>query len=158
MSHCTIFAGNGRGKTPAAVGEALLRASAGESVVIIQFLKGKGLEQEELLKRLEPEIKIFHFEKAEENYSELSKGEQQDELINIKNGLNFARKVLSTGSCDLLVLDEILGIVDNGILKADELKEMLEMRPESMDVIMTGINLSDEVKALSNEVYKIIPD
>ena len=32
--------------------------------------------------------------------------------INIRNGLNYAKKVLTTEECDLLVLDEALGLVD----------------------------------------------
>lgn len=36
-----IYSGDGHGKSPAALGEAVLTAAAGGSVVIIQFLKGK---------------------------------------------------------------------------------------------------------------------
>lgn len=39
----------------------------------------------------------------------------------MKNGLNFARKVLATSECDLLVLDEILGVVDAGVISVEEL-------------------------------------
>ena len=35
-----IYSGDGHGKSPAALGEAVLTAAAGGSVVIIQFLKG----------------------------------------------------------------------------------------------------------------------
>ncbi len=37
-----IYAGDGRGKSPAALGRAMQAAMEGKSVVIIQFLKGKG--------------------------------------------------------------------------------------------------------------------
>lgn len=40
-----IYSGDGHGKSPAALGEAVLTAAAGGSVVIIQFLKGKGLKE-----------------------------------------------------------------------------------------------------------------
>ena len=63
-----IYSGDGRGKTPAALGRALIAANEGKNVVIVQFLKGRGLSQTEFLKRLEPEIKIFHFEKSEESF------------------------------------------------------------------------------------------
>lgn len=57
-----IYTGDGRGKSPAALGRAVQAAAAGEQVVIIQFLKGKGLEDTEFVRRLEPEIKLFRFE------------------------------------------------------------------------------------------------
>ena len=42
MGKIQIFAGKGHGKSPAALGEAVMAAAAGKHVVIIQFLKGKG--------------------------------------------------------------------------------------------------------------------
>ena len=67
-----IYSGEGHGKSPAALGRAVQTACEGEYVVIIQFLKGRGLAESEFVKRLEPEIKIFRFEKSEEDFSKLS--------------------------------------------------------------------------------------
>ena len=67
-----IYSGDGHGKSPAALGRAVQTACRGENVVIIQFLKGRGLTDSEFVKRLEPEIKIFRFEKSDEDYVNLS--------------------------------------------------------------------------------------
>lgn len=150
----TIYAGDGRGKSPAALGRAVQTAVEGGRVVLIQFLKGRGLEDSEFLRRLEPEIKLFRFEKSDENFEELSEERKQEEIGNIRNGINYAKKVLSTGECDLLILDEVLGLVEKGILQAEDLKSLLECR-DTTDVILTGINLSDEVCILADEVSKI---
>ena len=88
-----IYSGDGHGKSPAALGEAVLTAAAGGSVVIIQFLKGKGLKDTEFIHRLEPEIKIFRFEKSDVNFEELPEDKKHEEILNIKNGLNYAKKV-----------------------------------------------------------------
>lgn len=150
----TIYSGDGRGKSPAALGRAVQTAVRGGSVVLIQFLKGRGLEESEFLRRLEPEIKLFRFEKSDENFEELPEERKQDEISNIRNGINYAKKVLSTGECDLLILDEVLGLVEKGILQAEDLKSLLDCRGAT-DVILTGINLSDEVCILADEVSKI---
>ena len=151
-----IYSGDGHGKSPAALGRAVSMACQGKSVVIIQFLKGRGLEDSEFLRRMEPEIKLFRFEKSEGNFAELSIEQQADEIINIKNGLNFAKKVLCTGGCDLLILDEVLRLIDNGIISVEELKGILDMRSdESMDVIMTGTTLSADVCVLAGEVTRL---
>ena len=156
MEKCsvTIYSGDGRGKSPAALGRAVQTAVRGGSVVLIQFLKGRGLEESEFLRRLEPEIKLFRFEKSDENFEELPEERKQDEISNIRNGINYAKKVLSTGECDLLILDEVLGLVEKGILQAEDLKSLLDCRGAT-DVILTGINLSDEVCILADEVSKI---
>lgn len=150
-----IYSGDGHGKSPAALGKAVLSAAAGENVVIIQFLKDKGVNDSEFISRLEPEIKIFRFEKSDVNFDELSEEKKLEETINIKNGLNFAKKVLTTGECDLLILDEVLGLIDNGIITVDDLKNLLEARDEETDIIVTGISLNDELCLIADEVSRI---
>jgi cob(I)alamin adenosyltransferase len=150
-----IYTGEGHGKSPAALGRAVQTACNGEDVVIIQFLKGRGLTDSSFVKRLEPEIKIFRFEKSEEDFSSLSDERKAEEISNIKNGLNFARKVLNTGECSLLILDEVLGLIDNKIITVEELKTLLSTKPEEMDVIMTGIAQNDDVCILADEVTKV---
>lgn len=150
-----IYSGEGHGKSPAALGRAVQTACKGEYVVIIQFLKGRGLTESEFVKRLEPEIKIFRFEKSEEDFSLLSDACKEEEIVNIRNGLNFAKKVMNTGECSLLILDEVLGLIDNEIISVEELRNLLSCKPDEMDIIMTGITLNDEVCMLADEVTKV---
>lgn len=149
-----IYTGDGRGKSPAALGRAVQAAAAGEQVVIIQFLKGKGLEDTEFVRRLEPEIKLFRFEKSDEFYEELPEEKKAEEDMNIRNGMNFAKKVLSTGECNLLILDEVLGLIEKNIISVENVENLLNQRGET-DVILTGISLNDEICSLADEVSKI---
>ena len=153
-----VYYGAGRGKSPAALGRAIRAAAEGKTVFIIQFLKGKSDEEMEFLKRLEPEIKFFRFEKSEEYFSELSEEEQLEEVKNIKNGINFAKKVLTTRECDLVILDEVLGLVDHGLIDAEELKTLIGARLDDTDLIMTGWVLSDELRPYIDEIYHLIPE
>ena len=101
-----VIYGSGRGKSNAALGKAISALSEHETVIIIQFLKGSlGEGSKDILTRLEPELKVFRFEKSSAFYEHLSEEEKSDERMNIRNGLNFAKKVMATGECDLLVLD-----------------------------------------------------
>ena len=138
-----IFSGEGHGKSPAALGRAIQKACEGEYVVIIQFLKRRGLTESEFLKRLAPEIKIFRFEKSEEDFSQLTDECKAEE------------KILNTGECSLLILDEVLGLIDNGIITVEELKALLAGKPDEMEIIMTGIALNDKVCALADQVTKV---
>ena len=149
-----VFSGEGRGKTAAALGLALQAAADGKTAVVIQFLKGKGFAESIFCKRMEPDIKIFRFEKSEVSFEERPTHQQQDDVSNIRNSLGFARKVLSTGECDLLVLDEILGVLDNGIISIDELRDLVEQRGLTQ-VIFTGRSLSGELCAFVDEISQI---
>lgn len=149
-----IYAGDGRGKSPAALGRALQAAMEGKNVVIIQFLKGSASRNSDFLRRMEPEIKLFRFEKSDENFEQLPEEKKREEIVNIKNGMNFAKKVLATGECDLLILDEVLGLIEKEIITVEDLKNMLVCR-EDTSVILTGIKLSDEICFLADEISKI---
>lgn len=147
-----VICGHGSGKTSMALGRAIQALSRQEQVIMIRFLKGS-LKQGYLdtVKRLEPELKVFSFEKSGCYFECLSEEEKQEELLNIRNGLNYAKKVLTTGECDLLILDEILGLVDQGYLDSDELTGILNCRDE-VQVLMTGRVLPDQVARLADEI------
>ena len=149
-----IFMGDGYGKSAAALGIAMKRASEDDRVVIIQFLKGKGITDSQFTKRLEPEIKIFRFEKSEVDYRDRSPEEQEETVINIKNGLNFARKVLATGECNLLILDEVLEVVNKNIISVDALKELVESSIDT-DIIITGSEMNVEVCKFADKISEI---
>jgi len=151
-----VIYGMGKGKTTSAIGKGVKALADGKTVNMIQFLKGsreKALF--DVLQKFEPDMKIFRFEKHLEKFSQLNEQEKQEELGNIRNGLNFAKKVLCTESCDVLILDEVLGLVDRGIITEDELITIIRKKPDNMDIIVTGRKLSDGVRSLANEVYRI---
>lgn len=153
-----VYYGTGRGKSPAALGRAIRAASEGKTVFIIQFLKGKTDDEMEYLKRLEPEIKFFRFEKSAEYFNALSEEEKLEEGKNIKNGINFAKKVLTTGECDLLILDEVLGLVDFGLIDVSELQNLIQARLEETDLLLTGWVLHEDLRPYIDEIYRLMPE
>ncbi len=155
MSEGKILAiyGNGQGKSAAAIGKAIATAEMGENVVVIQFLKG--LYSEEYLNRLEPEIRFFRFERSQKAFSDLTVHEQKEEEVNIRNGLFFARKVLTTDECKMLILDEVLGIVAEGLITEEELIGLFQAKNSEQDIILTGTNLTESVKNACDVVMNI---
>ena len=133
-----VYYGAGRGKTSAALGYAIHEASKGESVIVIQFLKRKDEDEISFLGRLEPEIRLFRFQKSEKYYNELPDEGQLEEQMNMKNGINYARKVLQTGECNILILDEVLGLLNEQIVSEEEIVQLMELKSDDMDLIMTG--------------------
>ena len=156
-----IFCGTGTGKTAAAMGKGIQEASQGKSVFMIQFLKEKRSDDvKEFFNRLEPEIKIYRFEKFPENFESLTEREKEDESRNIKNGLNFARKVLQTDECDVLILDEILGLVDQGIVTVEEIQTLIDAAVDTT-IYLTGTEKCetlwpyvDEVTEMSTQYHR----
>ncbi len=150
-----VYYGDGRGKTTASLGLGIRAAGMGKSVIMVQFLKRKHSETLNFLKKLEPELQIFRFAKAACAYSDLDEEERREQLSNIKTALSYTKKVLETGQCDLLILDEILGLIDFCLISVGELKELLALRNESMDLILTGREFPDELKDIADCIYCI---
>ena len=143
------------GKTAMALGRALQALTEQKTVIVIQFLKGsEKIGNLEVLKRMEPELKVFRFEKSDRYFAELSDAEKKDEQINIRNGLNYAKKVLTTEECDLLVLDEALGLVDQNIVAEEELEGLLKCR-DQVQVIVTGKVLPEGIRRIADKVEEV---
>lgn len=151
----TVFYGEGRGKTAAAIGEAVRAVTNGKNVFLIQFLKGRKLDQNAFIQSLEPNIKWFSFEKDDVFYDELSEKKKQEAADNIQNGLKFAKKVLTTEEADVLILDEVLGLVDNGLVTMEAILELVDSRWENTDLILTGRQANEQIMAVADSVSKI---
>lgn len=143
-----VLCGPGKGKSASALGYGMMGALSKKDVIMVQFLKGV-LEESGagILKRLEPEMKVFRFEHSHGLFEELSEKQKKDEISNLKNGFNFARKVMTTGGCDILILDEILGLLDLGVITEEELIHFLESRSSDMELVMTGRVCPDAMRS-----------
>lgn len=151
----TVYYGSGRGKTTAAIGYAIKAASQGKAVFVIQFLKGRNDDEISFIRRLEPEIKFFQFEKSDINYDELPEDVKNEECMNMRNGFNFAKKVLLTGECNVLILDEFLGLLDNQVISQKEMEILLENKSENTEIIFTGRIKSESIMKYADEIYHI---
>lgn len=141
-----VFCGGGDGKSSAAIGKGLVGACLGKKVIIVQFLKGRIGNEIQLFARLEPEVKLFRFEKSDVNFDDLTKEEQTEEVKNIKNGINFAKKVLTTKECDILILDEIIGLADEGIISVEEIKSVIDVKDQEVILILSGKNMPEDLE------------
>lgn len=153
-----IYYGEGHGKSTAAFGKAIRVACEGKSAIVIQFLKGKNDLMQNFLGRLEPEIKYFNFAKMDQCFMELDDEKRQEEIMNLKNGFNYSKKVISTGACDLIVLDELLGLLDLKVVTMDEIRELLSAKPDDMTIICTGRVMNEGIRELADEIYNIAPE
>ncbi len=151
-----VICGHGRGKTALAMGKGLQALEEQKKVIMIQFLKGCARSVErKTLERLEPEFKVFRFEKADAFFERLTEEEKTEETGNIRNGFHFARKVAATGECDLLILDEVLGLVNQNIVSAEEFEQLLRAKDDGMSLILTGTEFPRELAPYADAFFTI---
>lgn len=117
----SIYYGMGKGKTAVAVGRGMRAIGEEQRVVMIQFLDYHNSKEIALLKKLEPDFRIFRFEK--DRAAEDVQGAENDEALHkeifneIRNAFNFAKKIVDTGECEMLLLDGILECVEKDIYR-----------------------------------------
>lgn len=152
-----IYTGDGKGKTTAAVGQ-IVRAIGHDLNVCLAYFHKNPEEFEygefSVLEKLG--VKVEGFAKKHPHFNEgISKKRMRDESL---KGLEFIKKIFKEESFDLVVLDEIIISVRDGFLKEEELLEILEIKPEKTELILTGRRASErliEKADLVTEVKKI---
>jgi cob(I)alamin adenosyltransferase len=132
-----IYTGDGKGKTTAAVGLALRSRGHNLKVGYIFFHKDPGsfgYAELKLLKRLG--VKVFGFAHQHPHfYKNLEPDEVRRECL---NGIKLITKICRDGSCDVLILDEILISLRDRFLKEREILDIMNLKPSGMELIMTG--------------------
>ena len=147
--------GKGKGKTSVAIGQAIRAVGYGKRAIVIQFLKGRATSRLDYLNAMEPEVRLFRFEKKDKFYEDLTEEEKKEENLNIRNGLNFARKVLLTEECDMLILDEILGALEFGIVSEEEIESLIQAKDYETELIMTGNVVTEALKNAADRVVSL---
>ena len=95
-------------------------------------------------------------EKGIELLKELTPEQQKEQKANIMNGFHYARKVLQTNECDILILDESLGLIDSGIVEVSQIMELLELAKDSeLEILLTGRTLPDEIRDVADVVTQM---
>jgi len=135
MGDIYLYTGSGVGKTTSALGLALRAVGQGKKVIIIQFMKGrKNIGEYKIQKRLKPELEIYQFGRP--GFVELKKPKKIDYEL-AKKGLEFAKKALRKKPF-LLILDEVNLACAIGLIKTNEVLELLKTIPKNTHVVLTG--------------------
>lgn len=159
QSQISVYYGAGKGKTAVAVGRGIRAVGEGRRVVMIQFLDYYNSKESTLLKKLEPDFRMFRFEKERDGVDlrdmEIDEALQKEILGEVRNAFNFTKKIVDTGECEMLLLDGILECVEKGYVQESELEELLDRRPVSMDIILTGTILPEGLSEKAESIYQI---
>lgn len=150
-----VYCGDGKGKTTSAIGLGIRAIGNNLKVIMIQFLKNNNTGECRALATLEPQFKVFHFEK-ERGFTWTLTEEEKEELKNeIEIALKFAKKVIDTEECDILILDEVLGAIEAGFVNANELCSLIDEKSEYVELVLTGRNVPDEIAQRADYISQI---
>lgn len=153
-----LIHGHGKGKTTAALGQAIRCAGSGRNVAMIYFDKGGSdhyneramLDKMENIDywatgrdRIDAETGRFDFSITQEDMDEAARG------------LELAREALTSGEYQLVVLDEINSTTDLGMLDVKAVLDLIDNKGEDVELILTGRNPHPDFLAAAHLVTEM---
>jgi cob(I)alamin adenosyltransferase len=149
-----VYTGDGKGKSTAAIGQAVRAAGHGFKVGLVSFFKDPeafGYGEHKSLEKLE--IQTFLFAKKHPHF--YKKLNPVDVCQECSEGLEFIKELFRDISWDMLVLDEINIAVRDGFLKEEEVLSLLETKPEKLDLVLTGRGVTEKIMEKADLVSEV---
>lgn len=140
-----IYTGNGKGKTTAAIGQGIRAFGNGLKVIMIQFLKSNDTGELKVLKNLGENFKLVRLESKRGFVWTLNEDEKSELKKEINQEYDFAKKILDNSECDVLILDEIMGVLKNEFLTVEQVLNLFKVKRDSVELILTGRNVPKEI-------------
>ncbi|MFH2066310.1 MAG: cob(I)yrinic acid a,c-diamide adenosyltransferase [Pseudomonadota bacterium] len=136
-----VYTGNGKGKTTCAIGLSVRAAGAGLRVFIAQFIKSGDYSEVKALKRFSDLITLKQF-----GTGRFIKGKPSAEDIrSAQEGLRMIRQEISSGQYDMIVLEEANVAVTCGIIRLEDLLDIMAHKPDNLELVITGRNAAPEI-------------
>jgi cob(I)alamin adenosyltransferase len=138
-----IYTGDGKGKTTASFGLALRAVGNGLKVLVIQFIKGPEMTGERSAARhLAPGLEVRPMGRD----GLLHPGDLLDEDRTLATmALEEAVREMAGLGWDMLILDEINTACALGLLLVEDLLQLMDQKPDGMELVMTGRGAPEEV-------------
>lgn len=151
-----IFTGNGKGKTTAALGQAMRAAGHGKRTLMVQFIKGPWISGEDLYaERFSSHLCIKKTGKGFVGIEgdKLPKKEHRKAAL---DGIRTAKEYISNGSWHILILDEIWNALSLGLLRKGEINSLIrDTFPYVEHLITTGRDCPADYIAIADIVTEM---
>lgn len=141
-----LFTGNGKGKTTAALGQAMRAVGEGKRVLMVQFIKGPWKSGEDFLAHaLEPHFKLVKMGKGFVGIMGDTLPREEHERA-AEEALEFAKKEASSGRWDVLILDEINNAIALNLIPVASVLELINSSTHQLEhLILTGRDALQEL-------------
>jgi cob(I)alamin adenosyltransferase len=129
-----VYTGNGKGKTTAALGLAVRAAGAGFRIFIAQFIKKRKCSEHALLEELSDRVTVRQYGKG------LIMGRKPSaaDTKAAREGYEEVKDILLSKEYDLVIIDEANVAVRYGLITAQDLLELMALKPKKVELVITG--------------------
>ncbi|MGI6084130.1 MAG: cob(I)yrinic acid a,c-diamide adenosyltransferase [Acetivibrionales bacterium] len=140
-----IYIGDGKGKTTAAVGLAVRNLGCGGRILFTQFLKNSKTGEMNILSSLKGITFKRPFMRHKGFIINLSHSKLKEIKEDIEKGFQEIIEIISVGDFSLVVFDEILDVIDMGILPEEDLIALFD-KFSGTEFVITGRRATQTMK------------
>lgn len=147
-----VYTGPGKGKTTAALGLGLRANGAGYKVHMVQYMKGRRYNEINSIEKLD------NFSISQHGRDEFV-SKQNPEKIDIdlaQEGLSYAKDIIKSKKYDMIILDEINVAVDYNLISLEDIIEIIENKPENLELVLTGRDAHPEIIRYADVVTEML--
>ena len=149
-----IYTGEGKGKTTAAFGLAKRAAGHGKNVLILQFLKSRTGNSGEIVSAEKIGIKVIRFEDQTTPLFD-PKVKVSELKESIRKAINIAIEEIKSNLYDIVILDELNTVLGCDYTTIEDVKKIIDAKPEKLELVITGRGASDELIKLADYVTEM---
>jgi cob(I)alamin adenosyltransferase len=147
----TVYTGNGKGKTTAALGVVFRALGRQMKCAVVQFIKGKWKTGERMYAETLPQLT---FEVMGRGFTWESDDLSRDKEA-ASRAWQRAQELVQAGEYAIVVLDELTYVLNYGFVSVDDVLTTLRARPPHVHVIITGRNAPDALVAAADLVTEM---
>jgi cob(I)alamin adenosyltransferase len=136
-----VYTGNGKGKTTAALGLCLRALGAGFRVYIGQFMKVGPTSEVKALNRFSDQLVLAQFGTGRFVHGKPSQSDRQA----ARQGLQAADTALTSGDFQMVILDESLVALHQGLLPKEALHDLIDRRSAGVELVLTGRHAPQDI-------------
>jgi cob(I)alamin adenosyltransferase len=124
-----------------------------EKVYMIQFMKGDETYGEvQAVKKYLPGFELV--QKGLDAF--VKKGDPSPEDLKLaKEGMELAKKVISEGNYNLVILDEINVAMDYGLVSEKDVLDLISIKPDFVTLVLTGRYASEKIIEIADMVSEV---
>ena len=150
-----VYTGNGKGKTTAALGMALRAVGYNYKICMIQFIKGSWHYGEMTSSsRLEPEFELIAIGKGFVGIIDDKSPREEHKKI-AQEALRLSREKIESEKYDIIILDEINYAINLGLIKLEDVLDLIKNKPEKLNLVLTGNHAKKEIIEIADLVTEM---
>lgn len=150
-----IYKGEGKGKTSILNGMVIRALGSNLSVYYLRFLKNRSSGEINFLSKFDNITIRSFYNSSKKFFWEMNNQEKQILKSETNQGLQYLENLSQNDNIDLIVVDEILGCIQNNLIEEQELIRILKNKKPNIEIALSGRYASFALEQVADLISEV---